>query len=151
MLNKTLYLKMFALLLVMLTSWYGPNDASAAPVYDRSFAIENETTCLGCHASNTDLVDQHARSAMTHVMVKCNACHGTHTESEVGNEKPNITGFYPGIGVSGYMVGDDRCLVCHADVKSQQTGHPVNNGQVCKSCHTPHVFGVQNKEPMFPN
>ena len=108
---------------------------------DTSFAIENSYSCLsgGCHENNTQLLNEHASSLMTHAMVKCNACHGTHTAADVGLPKPNLTGYYPGIGATGYVVGKDRCLTCHS-ARLTKGGHPNNPGQ-CVSCHTPHVFG----------
>lgn len=107
---------------------------------DTSYAIEAEYSCLtgGCHETNTTLVTQHSNSLMTHVMVKCNACHGTHTRSQLGLPKPNLTGYYAGIGATGYVVGKDRCLTCHS-ARLQQGGHPNNPGE-CISCHAPHMF-----------
>lgn len=114
----------------------------AAPNFDTSFAVEYSHSCLsgGCHETNTQLVDEYSQSYMTHAMVKCNACHGTHTASTVGQEKPNLTGYYPGIGATGYTVGKDRCLVCHTAALTQN-GHPSNPGE-CLSCHAPHVFAA---------
>lgn len=114
----------------------------AAPNFDTSFAVEYSHSCLsgGCHETNTQLVDEYSQSYMTHAMVKCNACHGTHTASTVGQEKPNLTGHYPGIGATGYVVGKDRCLVCHTAALAQN-GHPSNPGE-CLSCHAPHVFAA---------
>jgi len=37
-------------------------------------------------------MEEHADSFMTHAMVKCDACHGTHTAEPVGEEKTNLTG-----------------------------------------------------------
>jgi len=107
---------------------------------DTSYAIEAEYSCLtgGCHETNTTLVTQHSNSLMTHAMVKCNACHGTHTRSELGLPKPNLTGYYAGIGATGYVVGKDRCLTCHS-ARLLQGGHPNNPGE-CLSCHAPHMF-----------
>ena len=107
---------------------------------DTSYAIEAEYSCLtgGCHETNTTLVTQHSNSLMTHTMVKCNACHGTHTRSELGLPKPNLTGYNAGIGATGYVVGKDRCLTCHS-ARLLQGGHPNNPGE-CISCHAPHMF-----------
>ncbi len=116
--------------------------ASAQQVYDTSFAVEYSYSCLsgGCHENNAQLVDEYSQSTMTHAMVKCNACHGTHTADTVGEEKPNLTGYQPGIGATGYVVGKDRCLTCHTAALTQ-SGHPHNPGE-CVSCHTPHVFAA---------
>lgn len=115
----------------------GPRDTQ---VFDTSFAQEYSYSCLtgGCHEINATLVNEYAQSYMTHVMVKCNACHGTHTAAEVGQEKPNLTGYYPGIGPIGYVVGKDRCLVCHSSTENngQHPGQPSE----CVNCHAPHVF-----------
>jgi hypothetical protein len=111
-------------------------------VYDTSFAVEFSYSCLsgGCHENNQQLVDEYAAANMTHTMVKCNACHGTHTADTVGLEKPNLTGYYPGIGATGYEVGRDRCKACH---NNQHNGGRANKND-CKSCHTPHVFAPPN-------
>ena len=116
--------------------------ASAQEVYDTTFAVEYSYSCLsgGCHENNTQLVDEYSQSYMTHAMVKCNACHGTHTADTVGEEKPNLTGYQPGIGATGYVVGKDRCLTCHTAALAQ-SGHPTNPGE-CVSCHAPHVFAA---------
>ncbi len=137
------------LLLASTSAWaakgspgYGGGAAGGVlPGEDTSFAIENSYSCLsgGCHENNTQLLNEHASSLMTHAMVKCNACHGTHTAADVGLPKPNLTGYYPGIGATGYVVGKDRCLACHS-ARLTQGGHPNNPGQ-CVGCHTPHVFG----------
>jgi len=110
------------------------------PGEDTSFAIENSYSCLsgGCHEKNTRLVSEHAASLMTHAMVKCNACHGTHTRAELGLPKPNLTGYHPGIGATGYRVGKDRCLACHS-AQVTQANHP-KNPKACTGCHAPHVF-----------
>ena len=107
---------------------------------DTSYAIEAEYSCLtgGCHETNTTLVTQHSNSLMTHAMVKCNACHGTHTRSELGLPKPNLTGYYAGIGATGYVVGKDRCLTCHS-ARLLQCGHPNNPGE-CLSSYAQHMF-----------
>ena len=106
---------------------------------DTTYAIEAEYSCLtgGCHETNTNLVTQHSNSLMTHAMVKCNACHGTHTAAEVGKAKPNLTGYVAGMGATGYKVPKDRCVVCHSTASGQ--GHPNNPGE-CLSCHAPHQF-----------
>ncbi|RDH81095.1 MAG: hypothetical protein DIZ80_13330 [endosymbiont of Galathealinum brachiosum] len=111
-------------------------------VYDTSFAVEFSYSCLtgGCHENDQQLVDEYAAANMTHTMVKCNACHGTHTADTVGLEKPNLTGHYPGIGATGYIVGTDRCKTCHSN---QHTGGRASKND-CKSCHTPHVFAPPN-------
>jgi hypothetical protein len=108
---------------------------------DTSYAIEKEYSCLtgGCHETNTQLLNDHAGSLMTHAMVKCNACHGTHTAAQLGLPKPNLTGYVPGLGATGYVVGKDRCLTCHSAQLLSGTGHPNNPG-TCTGCHAPHVF-----------
>ncbi len=115
-------------------------NLAQAQTEDTSFALEYSYSCLsgGCHGNNTALVDGYAKSFMTHAMVKCNACHGTHTAAEVGKAKPNLTGYYTGLGATGYVVGKDRCLVCHSATLSRK-GHPNNPGE-CISCHAPHIF-----------
>jgi len=62
-------------------------------IFDTSFAVEYSYSCLsgGCHETDQNLVDEYAASKMTHTMVKCNACHGTHTADTVGLEIPVIT------------------------------------------------------------
>ena len=116
----------------------GRNDTQ---VFDTSFAVEFSYSCLsgGCHETNQNLVDEYAASKMTHVMVKCNACHGTHTADTIGMEKPNLTGYYPGIGATGYRVDTDRCKACH---NNEHTGYGNKSGDNCYSCHTPHAFGA---------
>ncbi|MDH5648765.1 MAG: hypothetical protein OEY67_03840 [Gammaproteobacteria bacterium] len=116
----------------------GGGGGGTTQVYDTSFAVEFSYSCLsgGCHETNTQLVDQYSRSFMTHAMVKCNACHGTHTAAELGQAKPNLTGYTPGMGATGYIVGNDRCKVCH---NNQHTGGKKASND-CKRCHTPHVF-----------
>lgn len=114
-------------------------------VFDTSFAVEFSYSCLGggCHEIDQQLVNEYAASKMTHAMVKCNACHGTHTAETVGLEKPNLTGYYPGIGATGYKVDTDRCKVCH---NNEHSGSGVrNSGDNCYSCHTPHVFSLPAK------
>lgn len=120
----------------------GGNGSSLDPKFDTSFAVEYSYSCVsgGCHETDSQLVEEHADSFMTHAMVKCNACHGTHTADTVGEEKPNLTGFYPGIGATGYQVGDDRCIACHSPTLESPT-HP-NRTWDCVGCHTPHRFPV---------
>lgn len=115
-------------------------QATTGQRFDTSFAVENSQACLGggCHELNVRLVEDYARSAMTHIMVKCNACHGTHTAAELGLPKPNLTGYLPGMGATGYVVGKDRCLACHGAV-ALQAGHPPATRD-CVGCHAPHVF-----------
>ncbi|MCW8935776.1 MAG: cytochrome c3 family protein [Gammaproteobacteria bacterium] len=115
---------------------------NATQVFDTSFAVEFSYSCLtgGCHETDQTLVDEYAASNMTHTMVKCNACHGTHTADTVGLEKPNLTGYFPGIGATGYIVGRDRCKACH---NNQHNGGRASTND-CKSCHTPHVFAPPN-------
>lgn len=118
----------------------GPPAPSQPQVFDTSFAVEYEHSCLtgGCHETNTTLVSQHRQSYMTHIMVKCNACHGTHTKTEVGKTKPNLTGYTASSGVTGYKVPKDRCITCHSAALNLG-GHPKNPGE-CLSCHAPHTF-----------
>ena len=118
----------------------GGGGSTPTQVFDTSFAVEYSYSCLegGCHENNQALVDGYSQSAMTHAMVKCNVCHGTHTANEVGTEKPNLTGYTPGIGTTGYIVGNDRCKTCHNNV---HTGGKKASKD-CVSCHAPHVFGV---------
>lgn len=108
-------------------------------VFDTTYAVEKEYSCLtgGCHETNATLMTGHKASYMTHVMVKCNTCHGTHTAAEVGKPKPNLTGYIAGMGATGYLVPKDRCVVCHSAASGQ--GHPSNPGE-CLSCHAPHAF-----------
>lgn len=117
------------------------SDPTTTQVFDTSFAVEFSYACLGggCHETDQQLVDEYAASTMTHTMVKCNACHGTHTADTVGKEKPNLTGYYPGIGATGYKVDTDRCKVCH---NNEHSGGGKKSGDNCYSCHVPHVFGV---------
>lgn len=143
-------LKVFltGLLLASVSAWAagpgsgggGTTTSGTLPGEDTSYAIEKSYSCLtgGCHETNTQLLTEHANSLMTHAMVKCNACHGTHTASQLGLPKPNLTGYYPGIGATGYVVGKDRCLTCHS-AQLTQGGHPKNPG-TCTGCHAPHVF-----------
>jgi hypothetical protein len=117
----------------------GPGPAPA-PTYETSYAQEASYSCLsgGCHENNAALVDGYSKSYMTHVMVKCNACHGTHTAAEVGGPKPHLTGYLAGMGATGYVVGKDRCIACHSAI-AYQAKHP-NNPSECISCHAPHAF-----------
>jgi|GEM_PF-2540767 len=121
----------------------GSGDSTTTQVFDTSFAVEYSYSCLGggCHEIDQDLVNEYAASTMTHTMVKCNACHGTHTAETVGLEKPNLTGYYPGIGATGYKVDTDRCKTCHND---EHSGSGKKSGDNCYSCHAPHVFGVRS-------
>jgi hypothetical protein len=114
--------------------------ALATPGFDTSHAVESSHSCLsgGCHETNPALMDQYARSVMTHANVKCNACHGTHTATTLGTDKPNLTGYYPGIGPVGYVVGKDRCVACHSATLARAS-HPHNPAS-CTGCHAPHVF-----------
>lgn len=120
-------------------SFAAPPTADPEPVFDTSFAIEYSYSCLsgGCHETDQTLVNEHAASKMTHTMVKCNACHGTHTAETVGQEKPNLTGYYPGIGPTGYKIDTDRCKACH---NNEHSGSRKNSGDDCYSCHKPHIF-----------
>ncbi len=119
----------------------GNDDTNLDPRFDTSFAVEYSDSCLsGCHENDSRLVEEHAGSFMTHLMVKCNACHGTHTADTVGKEKPNLTGYYPGIGSTGYQVGDDRCIACHS-ATFDNPEHP-NKTWDCASCHVPHEFAA---------
>lgn len=117
----------------------GGGTTTSTQVFDTSFAVEFSYSCLGggCHETDQNLVDEYAASKMTHTMVKCNACHGTHSADTVGLEKPNLTGYYPGIGASGYVVDTDRCKVCH---NNEHTGGGKKSGDNCYSCHQPHDF-----------
>jgi len=117
-----------------------PGD-SGTQVFDTSFAVEFSYSCLsgGCHETDQNLVNEYAASKMTHTMVKCNACHGTHTADTLGLEKPNLTGYYPGIGATGYKVDTDRCKMCH---NNEHRGGGRKSGDNCYSCHVPHVFGT---------
>ena len=118
-------------------------EEQSTQIFDTSFAVEYSYSCLsgGCHETNTQLVDEYAESKMTHTMVKCNACHGTHTAETVGDEKPNLTGYFPGIGATGYKVDTDRCKTCH---NNEHAGSGrKKSGDECYSCHAPHVFGAR--------
>ena len=126
----------------------GPDDgdgSTTTQVFDTSFAVEFSYSCLGggCHEIDQKLVDEYAASTMTHTMVKCNACHGTHTAETVGLEKPNLTGYYPGVGATGYKVDTDRCKACHNNEHSGSGRR--KSGDNCYSCHTPHVFAPPGK------
>lgn len=137
------YFLLLAVLGCITSSWAGngpggPGGNTSTVNEDTSFAEEYSDSCLsgGCHETDQRLVDEYADSFMTHVMVKCNACHGTHTAETVGKAKLNLTGYVPGIGATGYHVGRDRCLVCH------NNQHPSGRKAVddCISCHSPHAF-----------
>lgn len=132
----------FAAALAAMCLLLGAGTASAArtAVYDTSFAVESSYACLGggCHEQNAELLADYTASSMTHVLVKCNACHGTHTAAEAGLPKPNLTGYQPGMGATGYVVGRDRCLVCHMSV-TETAGHPKYPRE-CLGCHGPHQF-----------
>ena len=120
----------------------GGTDSSLDPRFDTSFAIEYSDSCLsGCHENDFGLVEEHSESFMTHAMVKCNACHGTHTADTVGERKPNLTGYYPGIQPGEYRVGDDRCISCHTPTLESRA-HPRNT-EDCAGCHTPHEFSAR--------
>lgn len=108
--------------------------------FDTSFAVEYSYSCLsgGCHEQNTTLLNEYSQSFMTHAMVKCNTCHGTHTAAELGKPKPNLAGYTSSSGATGYKIPKDRCLACHTAVLTQSM-HPKNPSE-CKSCHQPHVF-----------
>ncbi|MDH5764618.1 MAG: hypothetical protein OEZ38_01275 [Gammaproteobacteria bacterium] len=125
----------------------GPDPVPGDPVtqvFDTSFAVEFSYSCLGggCHETDQTLLEEYAASKMTHTMVKCNACHGTHTAETVGLEKPNLTGYFPGIGPTGYKVDTDRCKVCH---NNEHVGGGKKSGDGCYSCHAPHVFAPPKK------
>lgn len=135
---KSVVTGMLILLLGISMSIAAP-PSSPTPVFDTSFALEYSYSCLGggCHETDQKLVEEHAASKMTHTMVKCNACHGTHTAETVGLDKPNLTGYYPGIGATGYKVDTDRCNACH---NNEHSGGGKKSGDNCYSCHTPHAF-----------
>lgn len=154
-LNKSIKSVLAGLIILALASsasWAGkgPGGPGGEPapgdpdvqVFDTSFAVEFSYSCLGggCHETDQNLVNEYAASKMTHTMVKCNACHGTHTAETVGLEKPNLTGYYPGIGATGYKVDTDRCKVCHNNEHSD-SGRS-KSGDNCYSCHAPHVFNA---------
>jgi hypothetical protein len=154
-LNKSIKSVLASLMILALASsasWAGnapggtdgepaPGDADGQ-VFDTSFAVEYSYSCLGggCHETDQNLVNEYAASKMTHTMVKCNACHGTHSADTVGLEKPNLTGYYPGIGATGYRVGTDRCKVCH---NNEHGGSGGKSGDNCYDCHAPHVFSAE--------
>jgi nitrate reductase cytochrome c-type subunit len=118
---------------------HGAPPVTTTQVFDTSYAVEASSSCLsgGCHEKNSTLMTGYKASYMTHVMVKCNACHGTHTAAELGKPKPNLTGYISGMGATGYKVPKDRCVACHSAASGQ--GHP-NNPTECLSCHAPHQF-----------
>lgn len=122
----------------------GAGDSSTSQVFDTSFAVEFSYSCLGggCHETDQNLVNEYAESKMTHTMVKCNACHGTHTADTVGLEKPNLFGYYPGIGSTGYKVDTDICKTCH---NNEHDGGRKKSGDDCYSCHAPHAFKARGK------
>ncbi len=124
----------------------GGSTTTSTQVFDTSFAVEFSYSCLsgGCHETDQKLVDEYAASTMTHTMVKCNACHGTHTADTLGLEKPNLTGYYPGIGAIGYKVDTDRCKMCH---NNEHSGGGKKSGDNCYGCHTPHVFAAGGAGP----
>ena len=150
-LNKSIKSLLACLMILVMSSstsfarggWGGGGDPAPDPaptqVFDTSFAVEFSYSCLsgGCHETDQNLVDEYTASTMTHLMVKCNACHGTHTADTVGQEKPNLTGYYPGIGATGYQVDTDRCKVCHNNEHGTRGNKGSDN---CYSCHAPHVF-----------
>lgn len=144
-----LILKMFAgATLVVITMSFaiaagGPPGGTQ--VFDTSYAVEASSSCLtgGCHENNATLMTGYRASYMTHVMVKCNTCHGTHTAAELGKPKPNLTGYVSGMGATGYKVPKDRCLACHTSALSSAK-HPQNPSE-CLSCHTPHTFAPPGK------
>lgn len=143
-LNKSIK-SLLACLIILASSpsvSFAAESVTPTQVFDTSFAVEFSYSCLGggCHETDQNLVNEYAASKMTHTMVKCNACHGTHTADTVGLEKPNLTGYYPGIGATGYKVDTDRCKVCH---NNEHAGEGEKAGDNCYSCHAPHVFGVQ--------
>ncbi len=150
--STLLLLLMFSISPFALAAKSGTNTAAPvltedpdSQVFDTSFAVEFSYSCLsgGCHETNAQLVDEYAASTMTHTMVKCNACHGTHTADTVGLEKPNLTGYYPGIGATGYPVDTDRCKMCH---NNEHSNSGINkSSDDCYSCHEPHVFGVRER------
>ena len=122
---------------------------TSTQVFDTSFAVEFSYSCLsgGCHETDQKLVDEYAASKMTHTMVKCNACHGTHTAATLDMDKPNLTGYYPGIGPTGYKVETDRCKMCH---NNEHSGSGKKSGDNCYSCHVPHVFAAGGAGPGGP-
>lgn len=134
----TTFFKRICIVLVM--SLAGSGAPAVAATFDTSSAVEYSYSCLtgGCHETSTTLLNGYSQSYMTHVMVKCNACHGTHTAAEVGLPKPNLTGYTASSGATGYVVGKDRCLACHTAALTLG-GHPKNPGE-CISCHAPHAF-----------
>lgn len=119
----------------------GGGGSTTTQVFDTSFAVEYSYSCLGggCHELDQNLVNEYAASKMTHTMVKCDACHGTHTADTLGLDKPNLTGYYPGIGATGYRVDTDRCKVCH---NNEHIGGGRKSGDNCYGCHAPHVFSA---------
>lgn len=116
-------------------------SSKAAP-FDTSAVVAASRACLsgGCHEKNAALLDGYRQSKMTQANVKCNACHGTHTAAEVGQAKPNLTGYHTGMGATGYAVPRDRCVACH-EKTLQRDGHP-HEPATCTGCHAPHVFAA---------
>ncbi|MBX3591464.1 MAG: hypothetical protein KF755_11210 [Burkholderiaceae bacterium] len=115
--------------------------SKAAP-FDTSAVVAASRACLGggCHEKNAALLDGYRQSKMTQANVKCNACHGTHTAAEVGQAKPNLTGYHAGMGATGYSVPKDRCVACH-ERTLQRDGHP-HEPATCTGCHAPHAFAA---------
>lgn len=138
----------FALAALIAVAWLPASAGRAVQttgnqVFDTSYAVENSQACLGggCHELDLQLMEDYAKSAMSHIMIKCNACHGTHTAAQVGAPKPNLTGYLPGVGATGYVVGKDRCLACHSGA-ALQSGHPAASRD-CIACHEPHRFAAR--------
>lgn len=132
------------------TTVTAPADGTALPAvptsppvskFDTTVAVAASRSCLsgGCHETNAALLEEYRQSRMTHVNVKCNACHGTHTAAELGKPKPNLTGYHASSTATGYVVGKDRCVACHQATLASGS-HPADP-KSCTSCHTPHVFG----------
>lgn len=122
----------------------GSGTTTLDPRFDTSFAVEYSYACTsgGCHETDAMLMEEYGMSFMTHTMVKCDACHGTHTADLVGEEKPNLTGYFPGIGATGYQVGDDRCIACHtATFDRPDHRHKTRD---CAGCHAPHRFAASS-------
>lgn len=117
------------------------SDGKGLP-FDTTVVVAASRACLGggCHEKNAALVDGYRQSKMTQANVKCNACHGTHTAAEVGQAKPNLTGYHAGMDATGYLVPRDRCVACH-EKTLQRAGHP-GNPDSCTGCHAPHVFAA---------
>jgi len=88
----------------------------------------------GCHEKNATLMTGYKASYMTHAMVKCNACHGTHTAAELGKPKPNLTGYISGMGATGYKV--PRTDAWYATV--QPAGKGIRTIRGVPELHAPH-------------